>query len=395
MKTYKVLWFDDEHAQLETIKDEALINNIELIGFSNAEEGIKEINSNYPFYDAVIVDGKFYSDTTHSGDAVEDAALFKVARALDKLEDKKKIPWFILSGQDSFTKQNNRIATEYQDNKVFDKNVDEDFDQLWIDIKKAADLQLDTQIRHKFFRVFEVCNERYIGEETAKLLLNSLKAVSCENLNLDTEDLFNPIRKIIERLFSAFNKINLLPNEVFKGKGWINQSSIFLSGKHSSYRMNEEILHPTIAFLLKNILQVIQDGSHSEGELKLKIDQHVRNLQTPNLYISVVYQLVDILIWYKEYAENNPDPEKNKLKWTLIENSNENASNTWIKGTIVKIADNGYGTFKPNDSWKTLSIPPNKIKEYHLSENENIELTTISDSTGTKTYTDKIKRITP
>lgn len=285
MKTYKVLWFDDDHAQLESIKDDALVNDIRLIGFSNAEEGIKEINTNYNFYDAVIVDGKFYADKTHSGDAVDDTALFKVARALDRLEDKKKIPWFILSGQESFTKQNNRIATEFKDNKVFDKNVDEDFDQLWASLKLAADQQIDTQIRHKYAYVFEVCTNTYIGVQNSIELMKILKGYEAQDYRNATY--FNAIRKIIEDIFNCCELLNFF-------------STTSTSMNSRSLEICRDSRVPVyIQRSIHSVVVASQNGSH-----RLAIDRDVASGKAPYLLASSTFELLNVLLWYKNFVDN-------------------------------------------------------------------------------------------
>lgn len=49
MRKYKVIWFDDEHVNFQPIKDEALLENVQLIGFSNAKAGIPELINNGGF----------------------------------------------------------------------------------------------------------------------------------------------------------------------------------------------------------------------------------------------------------------------------------------------------------------------------------------------------------
>ena len=42
MKRYRVLWFDDKFRELEIIKEGALLENILLVGYDNADDGIKQ-----------------------------------------------------------------------------------------------------------------------------------------------------------------------------------------------------------------------------------------------------------------------------------------------------------------------------------------------------------------
>jgi hypothetical protein len=85
------------------------------------------------------------------------------------------LPWFILSGQQSFTKEKNRFADGLKDNVVYDKTNDVDIDRLWFDIKSGANKQIETQIRNDYRRIFEVCQTGYIGSKAAAHLLAILQ----------------------------------------------------------------------------------------------------------------------------------------------------------------------------------------------------------------------------
>lgn len=369
MKKYNVIWFDDEYLTLNIIKEKATLNDINLIGFDNAQDGIKELKRLPLSYDAVIVDGKFLKKPGQTSDTIDDSALFDVAVALMELSSIKKTPWFILSGQISFTKEKNRYADGFKNNKVYDKTKDEDLLTLWHDLKIEADLQEETQIRHSYQRVFEVCDDKYIGNDTAKSILQMLKFVENVKDFQSTEDLFNSIRKIIEKVFTAFYNLGLIPEEIYKGKGWINNSSKFLAGKLLSYKLEGEILHPTIAFSIKNILQVIQDASHSEGELSLRVDQHVKELSTPYLYKSLVYQLLDVLIWFKSYADRNPNIKINKSLWSKL----EEVVGDWQDGIVISLSSaKGYAFFKPNNGTSNAYIHHTQVTDNELVENDHV-----------------------
>jgi len=316
---YKVLWFDDEFDSLDIIKENGKLNGILLYGFKNAKEGIEELNLRIEDYDAVIVDGKFYEKPGQTGDALGDHALFNVGVALESLQNRKKIPWFILSGQISFTKEKNRYAEGFKNNKVYDKTIESDIVELWKDIKVEADKHVETQIRHKYHRVFDVCTEKYLGEEAGGKLFNAIKIVESDSETLNTEDFFNSIRKVIEKLFIGFNRIGVLPDDILNKPGWLNNSSKFLCNSHPSYKLNQEIMHPTVSFNLKHIMQIIQDASHNEGILTLRIDEHVRNISTPYLYKSIVLQLLDIVLWFKSFSDNHQDVGSNRLLCSFIE----------------------------------------------------------------------------
>lgn len=100
---------------------------------------------------------------------------------------------------------------------------------------------------------------------------------------------------------------------------------------------------------------------------------------------------MDVLIWFKKYTDENTDKEKNKTYWdttTLITQSGQ-----WIRGEIIRIADNGWGTFQPVDGSKTLSVLPFKVTALQLYPQQILEVTTKQDPTGTKTLIENIRVI--
>ena len=133
-KSYNVLWFDDEYQTLDIFNEKAMLADINLVGYSNAEEGLVELRNNLHKYDAVIVDGIFYQTSNQENTIVTQNAMAAVATELKTLEGQKKLPWFILSGQPSFTRDKNPFADFFKDNKVYDKLSDNDLEHLWKEI---------------------------------------------------------------------------------------------------------------------------------------------------------------------------------------------------------------------------------------------------------------------
>src|SRR5690606_6645052 len=133
MRNYKVLWFDDEHQKFQSIKDEAMLEEIQLIGYTNSDEGGDELRQNFRDYDAVLLDGLFFKQKNQKGTDLNQTAFGEIAKILSDLKAKgNSIPWFIYSGQSSFVKDSNDIVDVFKDlafakGKVFDKNKDEDF----------------------------------------------------------------------------------------------------------------------------------------------------------------------------------------------------------------------------------------------------------------------------
>jgi len=370
MNKYKVIWFDDEFEDRKRIRESAHLKGISLVGYSNAEEGIEALRNNIEDFDAALLDGIFYATATETGIPSQDEAMGKVAKELLRLENRKYLPWFILSGQDSFTKEKNRFAEAYKDGRVYDKlGGTKEYEKLWNQLIKEANRQKDTQLRHNYRRVFDVCTDKYIGENAERDLLKIL--LNIDNNNVDNQ--FNTIRKIVEDIFIACNKFQLLPNEFITPSVAINESSKFLSGKNhkgelfseKGYKHLEETHIPEqISNLFRNILSVTQDGSH-----RAKIDAHVKSLNTTYLFQSVLYQLLDVMVWFKIHIDNNPKKEN----WIKIDNTEEETISNIKKGEVINLnIYKGFAFLKPDDGTENVFIPPKLVSSHRLNENEKI-----------------------
>jgi hypothetical protein len=321
MEEYKILWVDDQHNDKDMIDFlvEAEGEGLILEGYASFEEAFDVLSKDISRFDVILLDGMFFEKKDQVAGTEDEAGIGMAIAKINELKGQKYFPWFVLSGKDQFTKGKNSILSA---NKAhcFDKTNPKDVTALFSEIKKAAKQQADAQIRHKYQRVFEVCTDKYIGEETAGTVLEMLKYVEFPENNINSEDKLNTVRKVIEKLFTAFNKLEVLPIEVLKGKGGITNSKKFLSGRHPSYKYHKHILHPLIAFNLENILDVTQDGSHAEGDLNLKVDDFIKTQVTPYLFNSIIFQMLDVLVWFKGFSDSNPDPTKNKLYTELLDN---------------------------------------------------------------------------
>jgi hypothetical protein len=370
MKKYKVIWFDDKYSELNLIKESAFLRGISLMGYTNTKEGVDELERNISEYDAAIVDGNFFKTTSQSEEDVSDDALFEVGIALERLKNSKILPWFILSGQINFTKEENKYARGFKANVVYDKNNEDHLQKLWDSVIAEADEQIETKIKNDYRRVFEVCHEEYIGTSASKLLLSILKKENAINAFPDPELYFVPLRKVMEDLFTACHKYGFLPECFVKPSVALNETSKFLSGSvEKGYQLDTPVFIKVISEHVRNILSVCQPAAH-----RSEIDSFVSTVNSPYLLLSTTYQLLDVLLWFKEYFDTNNNIVVNKARVKL---SDPDAKNEIIEsddfgnyhcGEVLLsynfIKDNG---FKVGDEIKLLSILENStFKTKHL-----------------------------
>lgn len=331
---YKVLWFDDEIEQFEVDIDTALQNNIEIIGFDNAIEGLKELKANLDLYDAIIVDGLFHKKPGSSTESLNQIAFGVVAKELFAFKNKGNfIPAFIYSGQKSFVKDKNDFVEVFKDasfatSRIYDKNIDEDFEELLNDIKNySGDLE-STLIRQKYADAFESLTDEYIGKQTALDFLHILKDVEKGVVN----DHYNNLRKLVEDLFKAFHRFDLIPAKFITPKLCINETSKLLAGStEKNVTLNRDSVVPDyIVNDLRSVLSITQPASHrSKTEKELKQTLNIYQLNT------IVNHLCSTFVWFKIHIDSNPKQNN----WVEIENTENDIG---IEGVIEQDERGNY-----------------------------------------------------
>ena len=85
----------------------------------------------------------------------------------------------------------------------------------------------------------------------------------------------------------------------------------YLRGKEQDYfKQIIPIMPKTLIHSLEYFLNITQDGSHSGYNLKLGVVNYVNTTYNVNLYRSILYITMDLLLWYKALIDN---PPKEKL----------------------------------------------------------------------------------
>jgi hypothetical protein len=363
---YNILWIDDEHESLSGTKGRAKRNGINLIPFKSLSKGMSELERNFLFYDGVLLDAKFFEN---EDDIKGSEDTYNVHRAKEQLlQLKKKFEVFVLTGQ----------AEAYQDKtfrksfeKVYKKGSDNEMDRLFEDIIISAKSQEDTQIRHSYSRVFEVCTEKYIGDQGSSNLLAILKKENQENAFTDPDIYLNPLRKIMDDVFISFNKYGFLPEVFIKPFVALNESSKFLSGAvEKGYQLNQTILPKVISDNVRNILAVCQPASH-----RSEIDSFIKQVNSPYLLLSVTYQLLDVLLWFKLFIDNNNNIELNKTIYKMVENSIDSKV---IVGIIEQDNSKNYHCGEIILTWTII-----KENNYQIGDDVRILKTAINSNKNT------------
>lgn len=304
---YNVIWADDEidvyYINNEINKSRLRKENVNVIGYARTSNELREqLNEMEDMVDAVITDGNFdkkrltdFKDST--------SGLSEVLSFINEYNRKKFIPFFLYTGKGPFLKEkfsDGELEYFEKRGRLFEKGK---FKELLKQIKKVVDDSNTPQfrIRNKYAAEFEAAT---LIDGAVENLIKGLLYIYDENSWKDVQDFFNPARKIFERIKNSCVEMNLLPPHIS-----LNIASKLLSGLPSNYSLKTELMEKPLAESLHFFLTITQDGSHDDCDMRLGVDQYVRNTHNINLYRTVLYIAMDLLLWHKKmkqlYSENN------------------------------------------------------------------------------------------
>ena len=88
-------------------------------------------------------------------------------------------------------------------------------------------------------------------------------------------------------------------------------------------------------------------------------------LRTPYLFKSVLFQLLDVLVWFKQYVDAKPKTKN----WELLEADNDaSEKETWIEGEVINYNSlKGFAFLSPSNSSVNQFIPPHLVTSFSLT----------------------------
>lgn len=375
MNTYNVLWLDDKFEEYGDFVNEAKFSDIVLKGFKSFESGFAHLEQNIFAYDAVLLDAMFfeYEDQVDGMDTV--VALRKAINRLAELRGKRNIPYFIQSGQPGYQKDK-QLRSAFSE-RYYDKSNPNDSTALFKDIKREADAQLETQMRHRYADAFAACTSQYAGERAGRLLYEALAAVHKPELTHGDDLAFNTLRQILEEVFMAACSHNLLPPECLaNGKVNITNSGQLLSGKtvkvsntHQA-KLHDALLPEALADLIYTVISLTHNGSHAAAPATssrlISLRQSVR---TPYLQAALTYQILDLLVWFKVLLDDTTTAARTGWYYAALP-----ASGAAIAGKIEKLTSSGGAIFIADADGTKASISPPLVTSRSLTAGQTIQV---------------------
>lgn len=364
-----VLWFDDEFETSELIVEEALLEGINLVGYSNAEDGINELE-NYGNYDAVLLDGLFYEKKEQAGPDIDGSAFGQVAKALSDLKARGIfMPWFIYSGQQKFRKGGRPYIKLFKDEnfakgKIFDKNKDEDFQELCVEIKNAVANSPENQIRLSHSEVFAIFKNGYLDRSSEKWLIDLFLKINDSRGVEQPKNEFTELRKLVEKLVDKSYELNLIPSEI--GTSNLTRAISFMCDTDPDYRLTEDYFHPTINFFVPVLVDILQDGSHSKKVMRYKADDFAISRDNGYFFKACLYQLFDVLIAFDKLFTRQRRGELSTKLWEKIDLQNlfegpleQDVKNNYFCGEYLLPYKTIHGEYYTGQQFRILACRTN------------------------------------
>lgn len=362
----QVLWVEDDPVVTETFPIKAENFNLQLVPFSNWDDGKKALESDYDRWSAIILDAKCKQHRDSSDNAVKFLGEALKDIAVIGKEKGRIIPWYILTGGDesevSDSITDDRMEwdsdwTKAYNKKYYSKNVDNEM--LFRRIRYHANISPRYQILTMYRDVYEQLKQLNI--DVREDIITILEAIHFPNAHMDFNPryFYNPLRQALECIFRNFGKVNIIPEVFFSGdKVNLNQCFMFLIGKDAEkmgYKHCDGGITPRhIQEMMSLIISLGNAHSHSaytnhttkltEKETQ-NYDSYITSVGDSSklLVFSITLQFCEILLWANNYIKTHSDKEENRNKWMQIDMVDDiKEANRDIVGMVEKGTDGVY-----------------------------------------------------
>ena len=329
---YNVIWVDDEiDTLIDMSTNRCLISNgINIIRAHSAIE-LRDIMT--ISYDRIVITDANMPKAGDKPKGERDVSGFEdVKSCIERYNQKRDIPFYLFSGRGDYLSEryeNDELEYFEKNNRSFSKLKGE-FPQLLEQLRKDVEHinSPSFRIRNKYRKELEAAKAIEGNEET---LFQALLYDYSEDWG-NTQDYFNPARKVVERIFDACKEKEIIPP-----LNKLNAFSYFLQGRDNNYEIKEgcHIMPKSLVHSLKYFLDITQDGSHGAGDLQLDVDEYVRNTKNINLFRTILYIAMDLCVWYQSIC--NTLQADNVAKWQSRSDSDYKLVGviTNIKGKLV------------------------------------------------------------
>jgi len=332
-KVYNILWADDDIDTLEKdgpTRSLLLNNGIYLLeGVTTSEELKKSLGIYKDKVDAVIIDANFSRDEVEYLDKEDISGLIHSVTLVELYNIKRDIPFYIYTGRKTFLSnicKNQELLYFYKHNRIFQKG---ELSLLIEHLIKDVDHihSIENMVNTRYKTLFEIAQniDYQCKEYLHQFLLDEARDRSFDK----GEDLFNQLRGIMEKIMECCKRNDIVPSNIASlnnFKSFFTFISYFDKNKNrivsywkgnKGYIPNDDVMPKAIGYSIEKLIDIIQDGSHKLENLNLGVSDYVQEAQTPYLFRSCLYQVMDVIRWYGDFSNKLINGEYKKLPYII------------------------------------------------------------------------------
>lgn len=339
-----VLWIDDNKGIWNSYSNLAGDEEYKLLlhPFDCWEDAEIELVNNFENYEAIILDAK--CKYHRQDDAKATKFLSHAIADIRGLCTKKQhqIHWYVLSAGDVEVGEINDLI--HEERRIWDgdweiesngrpyyRKTSEEICRLFTRIREQVTFSPGTQIKAFLHKdVFDAIDNLHLNKEASELLEDLLMPIHYPQLSGSSEKhLTYAVRKLLEYLFrSLIEEWCVLPPALIQ-KGEVNlagSSRILLGLPIGDIKASQPIADKITCGNIWNMILSTNGYIHTEKkEIEINNPDILKHNQATNntyyLLRSYTMQLCDILIYMEGIVRQNPDKEKNREKWEIIQES--------------------------------------------------------------------------
>lgn len=333
-KVYNILWADDEIKTLE--KNEAIRslffnNGVNLLeGVTTSEQLQRALELYKDKVDAVIIDANFSRNEVEYLENDDISGLIHSVTLVEVFNIKRDIPFYLYTARKAVLSsmcKNQELLYFNKHNRVFQKGeLSKLIDVLKKDIDHIHSIENMVNSRYKALLDIVLTIDEQCKEDLHQFLLDEARDGSFNK----GKDLFNQLRGIMEKIMECCKNNNIIPSHIVSLNNFktyftycsyydVKSSKVVSFWKgYKGYKPNDDVMPRSIGYSIEKLIDVIQDGSHKLTNLNLGVSEYVHDAQTPYLFRSCLYQVMDIIRWYGDFNNKLINGSYRKLPYSVV-----------------------------------------------------------------------------
>lgn len=319
MNVYNIIWADDECDTL--CRDYSVVKcfdkyGIEILDSCHTSEELRRSLTTFgDSVDAVVVDGNFSREIVDYLESDDISGLIHTMSLIELFNIKRDIPFFLYTGRKNLLMQickNGELTYFIKNDRIIQKGEVESLAKRIVSIVE----KISSPEHHVVKRFLPLLNEARelspeIAERLRQFLLEEEKDDSCKK----AVDQFTVLRQILELIVEQCKEDGIIPYE----NESLNDIKYFVGngGHKNGTKPKEGVWPPVISSYIWSMTDILQDGSHKVRNLNLHVSDYVVENNSPLLFRSCLYQIMELIRWLKATQRKIVNGELHKPLYTI------------------------------------------------------------------------------